>query len=223
MIHVQSPPSDADQSAKSRTAIVLVHGLASSGLLLSSIGGSLSRSGYGRIINWGYPSITRTIAHHGDRLRNELERLSESASLDRIRLITHSMGGILARHALAERPQIGKLDRVIMMCPPNGGSRVATNLSKVLGVFCTPLSQLSHRPDSFVNTLPAHLPYEVGVIAAKRDRVVAVERTDLPGSADHVVLPAGHTSILFTRRLHRCVRQFLDEGRFAEQTDSATR
>lgn len=206
-----------------RSALLLVHGLGSTPLLLTPLAKRLRRKGYRHVVNWSYPSILRTICDHGDALRRKIEEVAAREDVDHVHLVTHSMGGILARRALGDRPQIDKLERLVMLCPPNGGSRVATNMSYVVGPLCTPLAQLSHTPDSYVNRLPAELPYEVGVVAARRDRVVAVDRTHLPCQRDHIVLPAGHTSILFTRRLAESVERFLLQGRFQAESTTVTR
>ena len=181
-------PSDSQVQASSGSrkdaAILLVHGLASAPLILAPLARELRTLGYANVVNWSYPSVTRTIASHRDRLRAKLEEMASDSAIRQVHLVTHSMGGILARHALADQPRLDGLGRIVMLCPPNGGSRVAANIAKVAGWLCTPLGQLSDEPESFVNSLPNDLPYEVGIVAARRDRVVAVDRTVLPNQAD---------------------------------------
>lgn len=197
----------------SGTVVVLIHGLGANRWFLWSLDRHLVRAGF-RTINWSYPSVRREIETHGRSLRQLLRHLEEDPGCQRIHLVTHSMGGIIARWALAEWIP-GKLGRIAMLGPPNQGSHVATRVARLLGWFCKPLSQLSDRADSFVNLLPAPQGLEIGVIAALHDRVVRVRSTFLPVQADHLEVPCGHNMILFRRDVALHVEWFLKSGAFA--------
>jgi pimeloyl-ACP methyl ester carboxylesterase len=66
----------------------------------------------------------------GTALRNLLLQLEEVAPQTQVTLVTHSMGGLVARCALEwntdrfER-RLAKVDRLVMICPPNHGSVLA--------------------------------------------------------------------------------------------------
>lgn len=142
-----------------------------------------------------------------------LRRLDRRPDVDNVRLVTHSMGGIVARFALLEtRPE--KVTQLIMLGPPNRGSRVASILSQGLGWLCKPLSQLSDTHDSFVNQLPPTENVEIGIIAALYDRVVAIDSTRLSTQKDHLVVASGHSSMLFRCDVANRVANFLQGGRF---------
>lgn len=198
-----------------REVVVLVHGLAASRTLLKPLEWHLRQGGY-ETLNWGYPSIRGEIASLSESFSQRLRELCEDSTTHRFHLVTHSMGSIIARAALANA-KFGRLGRVVMLGPPHGGSRVATNLSSVLGWLCKPLTQLSDRPDSFVNTLAEPVGHEVGIIAAARDRVVCIESTCLSRQTDHIIVDSGHTSMLFRRDVWHLVETFLHRGRFERQ------
>lgn len=207
------------QSApKISEAVILVHGLAAGRAVLKPLERSIQRQGYSTL-NWGYPSIRGDIQSLGQRLADELQKHEEDVQLDRFHLVTHSMGSILARVALTQR-KFARLGRVVMLGPPHGGSRVAANLARVLGRLCPPLAQLADSPDSFVNNLAEPDDCEIGIIAATYDRVIRVEHTCLSNQADHVVVDAGHTSMLFRQEVAGLTLNFLKHGRFAQ--DRAT-
>jgi len=178
---------------------------------------------FGRVVNWGYSSLWSPIAVHSDRLADALRQLDESDSVDTINLVTHSMGGIVTRLAL-ERYRPRKFGRLVMIAPPNAGSRVATFLKPWLGRVCPPLNQLTDDASGFVCTLPHPSDLEVGVIAARWDYMVREASTHLPCEADHIVLPGLHSSVLFRRDTAEQVRCFLLGGRFqkVQSTVAAT-
>jgi pimeloyl-ACP methyl ester carboxylesterase len=201
--------------------VLLIHGLASNRLVMKPLEWHLRRQGY-RTLNWGYRSMWSQIESHAERLGDTLEQLDQRDDVRHIRLVTHSMGSILARNALLER-SYRKVNRMVMLGPPNRGSRVATIAARGLGWFCKPLKQLSDAADSYVNRLGTQTGIETGVIAASNDRVVALESTFLPGISDHVVVQSGHTSMLFRNDVAHHVDCFLRVGRFATEPPCVTR
>jgi pimeloyl-ACP methyl ester carboxylesterase len=192
-----------------------VHGLAAHRVIMSALERHL-RSTYASVTNWGYSSLWSRIECHGKALAKKLHELDRQGGIEQIHLVTHSMGGIIARLALAERvpKKIGKL---VMLAPPNRGSRVARWLSPVLGLICPPLVQLSDHCKSFVACLPPVEGIHVGVIAAASDQLVDEPLTHLENEADHVVVPGFHSSLLFRPETARQVAHFLERGRFDKQ------
>ncbi len=192
-------------------AAVLVHGLAATSLIMAPLARTLT-AGFGKILNWGYSSLWSPIERHGRSLAAILRHLDETHP-GRIHLVTHSMGGIIARVALSEyRPQ--RLGRMVMVAPPNRGSHVASRLAPWLGRICPPLVQLADRTDSFVCSLPLPQVPELGVIAAANDFLVLEPSTRLGCETDHITLPGLHSSLLFQRETAEQVRHFLEHGRF---------
>ena len=203
----------ASRSELGSQAVVLVHGLASSQMLMKPLSWRLQRYGY-RARTWGYTSILHSIEHHGRRLAKFLRRLDEDSRVDSLHLVTHSMGCIVARYAFQQfLPR--KTRRIVMLAPPNKGSHVASSLSRYLGLVCKPLDQLRDTEGSFVKKLEGVDRLEVGIIAASRDYVVPLSSTRVDWQDDHMVISAMHTDLLFRRETARQVHQFLQEGRFS--------
>ncbi len=195
-----------------REVVVLVHGLGAHRLMMKPLARRLTRGGF-QTRNWGYPSTRRVIQDHARNLTKVLEQLEGSPTVGRFHLVTHSMGGIVARQAMTNC-ELSKLGRLVMLGPPNGGSRVAAKLACFVGRLCPPLLQLSDSDDSFVNQLPAPEGVQLGVIAAQFDRVVRLEATHLPNETDHTVVPAGHGPMIFRRDVAELAANFLKFGRF---------
>ncbi len=211
------------ERATPRGAVVLVHGLAAPRAVMSPLERHL-KPAYASVTNWSYPSLWSRIERHGQALAQFLRELDERLSDQAIHLVTHSMGGIVARLALAEYlpRQIGRL---VMVAPPNLGSHVARQFAPVLGLFFPPVTQLSFGDRSFVASVPVPAGVHVGVIAADMDMLVAEPLTHLPGEADHIMLPGFHSSVLWRAETARQVSHFLAHGLFdrpqAAQTPAA--
>ena len=195
-----------------KSAVVLVHGLAAHRMVMMPLERHL-KPRFARVTNWGYSSLWSRIERHGAALAGLLADLEGSADVEHIHLVTHSMGGIIARLALAEKMP-AKLGRMVMLAPPNRGSHVARWLSPVLGLICPPLVQLSDHCQSFVACLPPLAGVHVGVVAAAADELVCEKSTHLPNEADHITLPGFHSSILWFEETARQVAHFLEQGRF---------
>ena len=124
-------------------------------------------------------------------------------------------GRHVACRALADA-KFDKVRNIVMFGPPGRGSRVAAVLAKGLGWFCRPLADLSDAENSFVNTLALPDGVDVGIIAASFDRVLSVESTHLPTERDHLVVPSGHTSMLFRSDVAEYTAAFLRQGHFGQ-------
>jgi pimeloyl-ACP methyl ester carboxylesterase len=83
-------------------ALILIHGLAAHWLVMSPLARRLQKQ-FGRVINWRYSSLWSRIERHGQQMTEQLQKLDDDPAVEKIHLITHSMGGIVARVALASR------------------------------------------------------------------------------------------------------------------------
>lgn len=213
----------------SRECVVLLHGVAMSGWVMSPLARALEREGY-RVINLSYPSRRTPLEELArDFLPRELERRGAFAA-PRLHFVTHSMGSILLRLYVRDR-RPANLGRVVMIGPPNHGSQAADRavqrgwMRSVMGIN---LPRLTTGDAGITRTLgPAD--FEVGVIAGssllnpmfKRDMpgthdgVVTVESAKLEGMRDFRVVPHSHTVMLWRRTVIDDVRAFLRTGKFA--------
>ncbi len=209
--------------------VLLLHGLMRTSCSMLPVAGYLRKQGY-VVENIGYPSTSAPI--------EDLVRKTVPPAVNRLRerrvqcihAVTHSMGGVLLRSYMHDEG-IDTFGRAVMLCPPNQGSEVVDALSgfawfrKLYGPAGL---QLSTGPASFVNSLPG-VDFPVGVITGNRpatplfsrcfrgenDGKVAVERSRVSGEQAHLVLPYGHSFIMFHRPVLEQVLHFLQQGCFA--------
>lgn len=189
---------------------------------------ALQAEGYATL-NLSYPSRRRSLAELADDLAPRAQRFA--ADLDGpLHLVTHSMGGLLAR-ALLARHRPPRLGRVVMLAPPSGGSEIADRLhrNRLYRLWFGPAgAQLVTRRDDALTALLGAVDYELGVIAGTRslyplaslllprpnDGRVSVAATRLDGMADHLTLPVSHPMIVRSRHAIRQTLAFLRDGRF---------
>lgn len=188
----------------------------------------LETGGY-RVLNPGYPSRTGAVETLAERhLLPWLAEL-ELQCPGKLHLVTHSLGGILARVALA-RMRPANLGRVVMLAPPNRGSELVDRFGS-RGWF-----RLLHGPAGSQlgtgrNDLPrrqGQVDFELGVIAGSghflqpgswflphpNDGKVSVLSTRIAGMKEHLVIPASHTFLMARPEVQAHTLQFLRTGSF---------
>lgn len=213
--------------------VVLLHGIGGFALLLKSMELSLEEQGY-FVANVTYPSLADPIESLAvEAVEEGLERCA-ARGLARIHFVTHSMGGILVRQYLSQE-SIEGLERVVMLAPPNQGSRFADYVGdSPLGKLYEPdaLSQLGTGEESVPRRLDAP-DFELGIIAGTRnlrklipgtpidpsDGVVTVDETKASGMKDFLLAPATHTTILWNGEVQRQTAHFLRNGRFDHSSE----
>jgi len=196
--------------------VTLVHGYLANTFMLTVLAGRLRRRGF-TPSPWGYWNIACSLLVHAERFARRLETLDADPTVEVLHLVTHSMGGIVARAAL-DRYRPRKLGRVVMLAPPNHGSFVATRAAGTFGRFLKPVVELSTAPDSLVNSLPMPPDLDLGVIAAEYDALVSEASTRPNAPHAFAALPTWHTGLLFSRETADLVAAFLATGEFPEHT-----
>lgn len=215
--------------------VVLLHGLARTASSMEPMAGALGTRGYATI-NVDYPSREKPIEELAAAAVQEGLDGCRALGAQRIHFVTHSLGGILVRVFLKER-QIPELGRVVMLAPPNQGSRVVDEFSQVPGfdLLNGPAgSQLGTDEQSVPRRLgPA--TFEVGIIAGDRtinpilstafsepnDGKVAVEDTKLEGMKDFLLVHHSHPFIMESDEVIDQTAFFLESGRFRRQDEPA--
>jgi triacylglycerol esterase/lipase EstA (alpha/beta hydrolase family) len=192
-------------------AVLVVHGHGAPAFLMAPLCWGLKRRSFDAMI-FRYGSLRGSIAGHAERLGDLAEKTIARPDVARIHFVGHSMGAILVRCLISQKP-LSKLGRVVLLAPPNHGARLADLGVRLFGARNLAAYELSSRPDSFVNRLPAIEGVDVGVIAAAWDHIVRRESAHLPGERDFLVLKSLHTLPLHYRTCGE-VAHFLRHGRF---------
>ena len=188
--------------------VVLVHGMGRTTISMAPLEVALRRSGY-RVLNVGYDSQGPGVAEIGQRLADAIDAENDRRPARRVHVVGHSLGTVATRWMLAHDPPAAP-GRVVMLAPPNRGSRSADRWARWVGWSLPPIRELQTTGGPAVE-LGIPDGAEVAVIAGDRDGKVGVEETCLDG-AEHVVVPSRHTFIMMRPRVIGLVRAFLATG-----------
>lgn len=200
--------------------VLLLHGLWMRSLALVPLARRLRAAGFA-CRRFDYATIRGGPDPAIARLCDELQRLAP----DGCDIVAHSLGGLVALQALRCAPTV-PVRRVVCLGSPLCGSQSAAGLAR------WPIGPLLLGRSA--ELLRSGLPdwqgrAEVGVIAGSRpvgmgrvlgglplphDGTVCAAETQLPGLADHIVLPTTHTGMLFSAVVAMQVAAFLRDGRF---------
>lgn len=227
--------SDASETGSGGEAawVVLVPGLARTPRCMRRMGRALEEAGY-RVRILDYPSRSAPVETLAETyLAPALEGCREEGA-ETIHVVAHSLGGILLRQLVADRP-VPDLGRVVMLGPPNQGSEVVDKLGDrwwFRAINGPAGSQLGTGSED----LPARLPppgQQFGVLAGTRsinwilsmlipgpdDGKVAVERTRLHASHEFRAIPSAHPFLMTDRRAIRETLHFLAHGEFTDVSE----
>ncbi len=190
----------------------MTHGFGAHRAVMWPLCARLRRMGYS-VENWGYHSLLGTCAKHGAALRARIDQLQ--AAGDRLHIVAHSMGNILTRAALDLEGELA-IERIVMICPPNHGSHVASLYAPLFGRICGTLADITDREDSFVRTLSDDVAskFQVGIIQASSDFVVREPSTHLANVQHYVKLRGFHSSVLWKPQIVGEIDHFLQQGCF---------
>jgi pimeloyl-ACP methyl ester carboxylesterase len=200
-------------------SVVLVHGIWMRGVMLLPLAGRLRQRGF-RTEGFDYASLMHGPGPSEDRLARRLRALGPGP----VHLVGHSLGGLVALETFSRHAGLPP-GRVVCLGSPLAGSAAARGLSR------RRLAPLLGRSAALLHSGLPQLPpgREVGVVAGSlavglghlfgrfhgpNDGTVAVSETLLPGLADHRVVPASHSGLVFSPVVADLVACFLRQGQF---------
>lgn len=214
------------------TVVIMLHGMGRTRSSLSSMGNLIHEQTGFTIVNMGYASMRGGLDDHADALHNVICRMPE---VEQIHFVCHSLGNIVVRRYLQKYPdpQTGipgdpRINRMVMLGPPNMGSALAKLASKT-GVFQLATGESGRTLASDWSNVDQHLatpPFEFGILAGSTenswiknamlkgdsDLFVTVEETMLPGATDHQVIDGYHGFMMSDKKVQGYVAQFLQRG-----------
>jgi triacylglycerol lipase len=221
------PEPTPHTSTTDRPVVVVLHGLARTHRSVAGLRRAIEAAGWP---TWSatYPSRRLSIGELSVAMAEQIQREAPAAAYH---AVTHSMGGILVRHMRALLPW----SRVVMMAPPNRGSRVGLALRDhpLYRWFYGPAGRELTEPEAWP---PPPSPFAVlaGTRAlslgnpiswltrgaelfppdAPSDGTVSVEETKLPDMAAFAQIDASHTFIMDHPEARARTLAFLEHGRW---------
>ncbi|WP_198650428.1 alpha/beta fold hydrolase [Saccharospirillum mangrovi] len=224
------PPQDelCQPEGEGREAILLLHGLGRTEGSMNALAEDLRAAGY-VTCNQPYPSRELSLPELAGYAANALDGL-EQAGYERVHLVTHSMGGILARYLLQFRALPGE-GNLVMLSPPNHGSEIIDAFGDYgwfQWLMGPAAAQLATDDASLVNRLQP-IDTRTGIITGTRssdpwfnflfdgehDGKVSVDSARLSEAEGFRLVDAGHTFIMRDAQVRALVIEFLRDGAFS--------
>ena len=181
-------------------AVFLVHGWGVRAVAMARLASALTDEGF-TVYNYDYPTSKRNIREHSEIFLTLYRRILSTEKPAGVFFVTHSMGGILLRAALArmDETECRRIEAIVMLGPPNRGSVLAyLGKSRVARGINASLADMLPTLDSFVQNIPPppFLP-PVGIVAGKYDGKVALNSTLLPDGqpCERIIVPCTHPGL----------------------------
>jgi pimeloyl-ACP methyl ester carboxylesterase len=198
--------------------VILLHGLWMPGAAMHWLAAHLKAEGFEPEV-FSYHSVADGPDTAVPRLVELLEA-GEGADI-----VAHSLGGLIALQALCESPGL-PVARVVCLGSPLTGSGAATGMLR-----WAPAAALLGRSAALLRTgiscwegkaqvgvIAGRVPHGLGALFAgfdgEHDGTVAIAETQLSGLADHVVVDASHSGLLFSAEAAQQAVAFLRSGHF---------
>ena len=186
------------------TPILLVHGMVDNRSIFTVLKRALRRRGFGRIWTMNYNVLTHDVRIASRRLGATVEAICEQTGYDRIHVIGHSMGGIVARYYVQRMGGDARVHTLVTLGSPHAGTRAARLMprgvvrqlspsSEIVAELAEPATSCRTRFVCFWSDLDA-------LISPKR--AARIDHPDL--SARNVFVPGvGHMSLPIDGRVTR--------------------
>lgn len=211
-----------------KPAVVFLHGLGRTHRAFGALRRAVEAAGYS---TWArtYPSRRRSISELASALSAQIrEEVGDRPILG----VTHSLGGILARHMRYDLDWRG----VVMLAPPNRGSYVAAALGKkswfrrLFGPAAldlgddgrtwpdppSPFAVIAGTRGPSLGNPPSWLIRALRLLPAddRHDGTVSLAETTLRGMAGFAEVPASHTHLANHPKTRELVLRFLADKNF---------
>jgi pimeloyl-ACP methyl ester carboxylesterase len=107
------------------TPIILIHGVVDNRSIFTRIKRGLRRRGFGRIITLNYSPLTDDVRVVAGRLETLVEALCIETGYERVHVIGHSMGGLVARYFVQRMGGDSRVHTLVTLGTPHMGTAPA--------------------------------------------------------------------------------------------------
>ncbi len=201
------PQKLPEAGQEKHTPIILLHGLFQNRSCLYWLQHQLRTSGYTRILSINTPPW-RDLEALTEELAKKIDELHIKWQTEKVILIGHSMGGMIARNYIQNRGGAKHANALITIGSPHHGSKLAPFAVSPMGKTLLPGSEFLRQFNS------VEWPQEVKALAlyTRYDNIVLPAESAKMAGAKHVELDGmGHTSLLFHPKSMQAVTTALNE------------
>ena len=107
------------------TPIILVHGLVDNRSIFTLLRRALRRRGFGRVMTLNYSPFTQDVRSVAQRLAQLVEKTCEETGYERVHVIGHSLGGVIARYYVQKLDGDARVHTLCTLGSPHAGTFAA--------------------------------------------------------------------------------------------------
>jgi hypothetical protein len=126
----------------SGTPILLVHGMVDNRSIFTVLRRGLRRRGFRRVLAINYSPLTSDVRLAATNLATRVEQICAETGFERIHLIGHSMGGLVARYYVQRLDGDARVHTLVTLGTPHGGTKAARLIPHRLARQLRPDSEL---------------------------------------------------------------------------------
>jgi pimeloyl-ACP methyl ester carboxylesterase len=105
-----------------RIPVLLVHGLVDNRSIFAIMRRRLRRRGFASVCSWNYSPLLADVAQGATDLGAHIERLCEQTGHERIHVVGHSLGGLIARYHVQKQGGDRRVESLVTLGTPHQGS-----------------------------------------------------------------------------------------------------
>jgi pimeloyl-ACP methyl ester carboxylesterase len=184
------------------TPILLLHGMVDNRSVFTLLRRGMRRRGFGRVLTLNYSPVTNDVRAAAQDLALEVEALCEQTGYERVHVVGHSMGGLIARYYVQCLGGDERVDTLVTLATPHAGTMTAhlvgTTLTRQLRPGSDLMSELAAPVERCRTRFIAYWSdLDQMIVPQRRARLV---HPDL-AVRNHLVRGAGHMSLPVSPRL----------------------
>ena len=187
-----------------RTPIVLIHGIADNRTIFAMLRRGLRRRGFTCIRSFSYGPHTNDLRATAARFGEFVEAVAEETGSDRVHVVGHSLGGLIARYYVQRQGGDSRVSTLVTLGTPHRGTIAAhllpTRLVRQLRPDSDVIAELSEPlgPDGCATRFVAvYSDVDQLIVPARHARL---EHPDLD-TRNVLVRGVGHLSLPISRRI----------------------
>ena len=124
------------------TPILLIHGIMDNRSVFTVFRRALHRRGFGVVHAVNYGLFTGDLRKAAHELRDHVEELCEATGADKVHIVGHSLGGVIARYYVQRMAGSARVDTLVTLGSPHSGTLGAYLVPTTLGRQLRPGSPL---------------------------------------------------------------------------------
>ncbi|UDQ97532.1 alpha/beta hydrolase [Lentisphaerota bacterium WC36G] len=210
--------SASEVQADSKEVVVLIHGLIRRGSCFKALARKIAKTNLPCYV-YDYDTTLKHIAGHGIDFKEFLvNKVYKDYPNAKVNIVSHSLGGIVSRYAINALTEIElqRINKVIMLGPPNQGSDIASLVCKLLPwakKIILPLEELCSGDDSTIKQVPVLKDFDIdlAIISGKYDWLVKKEYTFLENISYSKHVNSDHSFMMYNPIVQKEVINYLHQ------------